>query len=123
MANEDVTLSSFRGRKNVVLVFYPLAFSGVCTRQLTQINQHGDRYSESDAQVLGRGVALHRRRLEPEEGDSATPHTSRKLSKRSVRKGYASECQVRKRLLVLRSATARKACVLVAGESRAAPWA
>jgi peroxiredoxin len=55
-ANEDVTLSSFRGRKNVVLVFYPLAFSGVCTRQLTQINQHGDRYSESDAQVLGVSV-------------------------------------------------------------------
>jgi mycoredoxin-dependent peroxiredoxin len=55
-ANEDVTLSSFRGRKNVVLVFYPGAFSSVCTRQLTQINEHGDRYAESDAQVLGVSV-------------------------------------------------------------------
>ena len=55
-ANEDVTLSSFRGRKNVVLVFFPLAFSGVCTKQLTQINQHGDRYAEGDAQVLGVSV-------------------------------------------------------------------
>lgn len=54
--NEDVTLSSFRGRKNVVLVFYPLAFSGVCTKQLTQINQHNDRYAEGDAQVLGVSV-------------------------------------------------------------------
>ncbi|HEX5299502.1 MAG TPA: redoxin domain-containing protein, partial [Streptosporangiaceae bacterium] len=26
-----VRLASFRGVKNVVLVFYPLAFSGVCT--------------------------------------------------------------------------------------------
>jgi mycoredoxin-dependent peroxiredoxin len=26
-----VKLSDFRGQKNVVLVFYPLAFSGVCT--------------------------------------------------------------------------------------------
>jgi mycoredoxin-dependent peroxiredoxin len=55
-ANEDVTLSSFRGKKNVVLVFFPLAFSGVCTKQLTQINQHGDRYAEGDAQVLGVSV-------------------------------------------------------------------
>ena len=29
-----VRLSSFRGTKNVVLVFYPLAFSGVCGREL-----------------------------------------------------------------------------------------
>jgi mycoredoxin-dependent peroxiredoxin len=29
-----VKLSSFRGQKNVVLVFYPLAFSGVCTGEL-----------------------------------------------------------------------------------------
>ena len=54
--NEDVTLSSFRGRRNVVLVFYPGAFSSVCTRQLTQINEHGDRYAEGDAQVLGVSV-------------------------------------------------------------------
>lgn len=29
-----VRLSGFRGDKNVVLVFYPLAFSGVCTGEL-----------------------------------------------------------------------------------------
>src|ERR1700679_807630 len=29
-----VRLSSFRGAKNVVLLFYPLAFSGVCTCEL-----------------------------------------------------------------------------------------
>jgi mycoredoxin-dependent peroxiredoxin len=29
-----VRLSSFRGSKNVVLVFYPLAFSGVCSGEL-----------------------------------------------------------------------------------------
>ena len=29
-----VRLTSFRGRKNVVLVFYPLAFSGVCSGEL-----------------------------------------------------------------------------------------
>ena len=28
---ESVTLSDFAGKKPVVLVFYPLSFSGVCT--------------------------------------------------------------------------------------------
>jgi peroxiredoxin len=55
-ANEDVTLSSFRGRKNVVLVFYPLAFSSNCTRQFTQVQDSSARYAESDAQVLGVSV-------------------------------------------------------------------
>lgn len=32
--NQDVTLSSFRGRAPVLLVFYPLAFSGTCSREL-----------------------------------------------------------------------------------------
>jgi peroxiredoxin len=53
---EDVTLSSFRERKNVVLVFFPLAFSGVCTKQLTAIAEHEGRYSDDDAQVIGVSV-------------------------------------------------------------------
>lgn len=32
-----VKLSGFRGRRNVVLIFYPLAFSGVCTGELCTI--------------------------------------------------------------------------------------
>src|SRR5262245_28851493 len=30
---QDVTLSAFRGQKNVVLLFVPLAFTGVCTNE------------------------------------------------------------------------------------------
>lgn len=33
----SVRLSDFRGQKNVVLVFYPLAFSGVCTSEMHAI--------------------------------------------------------------------------------------
>jgi peroxiredoxin len=54
--NEEVTLSSFRGRKNVVLVFYPAAFSGFCTTQLTQIGSEASRYAAGDAQVIGVSV-------------------------------------------------------------------
>ena len=32
---KPVRLSSFRGAKNVVLVFYPLAFSNVCSGELS----------------------------------------------------------------------------------------
>jgi mycoredoxin-dependent peroxiredoxin len=53
---EDVTLSSFRGNKNVVLAFYPLAFSPVCTDQLTQMGGNADKYAGSDAQVLAVSV-------------------------------------------------------------------
>ena len=44
------------GRKNVVLVFFPLAFSGVCTRQLTEIGSTGTATPQGDAQVLGVSV-------------------------------------------------------------------
>jgi len=32
-----VSLADFRGRKNVVVMFYPWAFSGVCTRELLEV--------------------------------------------------------------------------------------
>ena len=40
---QKVTLSGFRGARNVVLMFYPLAFTGTCTGELGAIR---DRYSE-----------------------------------------------------------------------------
>ncbi|TMD07828.1 MAG: peroxiredoxin [Chloroflexi bacterium] len=52
---KDVTLSSLRGR-NVVLMFYPLAFSGVCTKELRDIASAADRYSASNAEVLAVSV-------------------------------------------------------------------
>ena len=55
-AGEYVTLSSFRGAKNVVLMFYPLAFSGGCTRQFTDFSAHEGRYASEQAQVLGISV-------------------------------------------------------------------
>jgi mycoredoxin-dependent peroxiredoxin len=53
--NEEVTLSSFRGVKNVVVLFFPLAFSGVCTRQFTDLGRNEERYGP-DAVVLGISV-------------------------------------------------------------------
>ncbi|WP_067823208.1 peroxiredoxin [Actinomadura kijaniata] len=52
-----VKLSDFRGRKNVVLVFYPLAFSGVCTGELCAIRDELPTLVGDDAtQVLAVSV-------------------------------------------------------------------
>lgn len=55
-SGEEVSLSSFRGEKHVALMFYPLAFSGLCTRQFTDISAHEARYAGEQAQVLGVSV-------------------------------------------------------------------
>lgn len=48
----DVTLSSFRGDKNVLLVFYPFAFSGICTSELHEIRDDLGSFVGDDIQVL-----------------------------------------------------------------------
>lgn len=50
---QDVTLSEFRDRKAVALVFYPNAFSGVCTGELTGIRNRLDEFLTFDTEVLG----------------------------------------------------------------------
>jgi peroxiredoxin len=52
---QEVTLSSFRGH-NVVLIFYPLAFSSICTRELHDISGAADRYEAANGEVLGVSV-------------------------------------------------------------------
>jgi alkyl hydroperoxide reductase subunit AhpC len=47
-----VRLSSFRGVKNVVLVFYPLAFSGVCTGELCAIRDEFPEVNRDDVELL-----------------------------------------------------------------------
>ncbi len=53
---EDVTLSSYRGNKNVVLLFVPLAFTGVCTQELCSVRDNLNTYATLDAEVLGLSV-------------------------------------------------------------------
>jgi peroxiredoxin len=51
-----VKLSNFRGTKDVVLVFYPLAFSGVCTGELCTIRDELPTLGGDDVQVLAVSV-------------------------------------------------------------------
>lgn len=50
--NEEVTLSSFRGRKAVLLVFYPLAFTGICTGELCVVRDDLSTFQNDDVQVI-----------------------------------------------------------------------
>ncbi len=47
-----VKLSGFRGKKNVVLVFYPLAFSGVCSGELCAMRDEFPEASSDDIELL-----------------------------------------------------------------------
>jgi len=54
--NEERTLSAYRGDKNVLVVFYPLAFSGVCTGELDQLRDDLEDFQNADVQVLAISV-------------------------------------------------------------------
>ena len=50
-----VSLADFKG-KNVVVLFFPLAFTGVCTTELCNIRDNIGIYNATNAQVLGISV-------------------------------------------------------------------
>ena len=47
-----VRLSSFQGTKNVVIVFYPLAFSGVCSGELSALRDDFPEITREDVELL-----------------------------------------------------------------------
>jgi peroxiredoxin len=49
---QEVTLSDFRGKKNVVLLFYPFAFTGVCTGELCAIRDDLPEFENDDVETL-----------------------------------------------------------------------
>jgi peroxiredoxin len=54
-----VSLADYRGRNHVVLVFYPLAFSPVCSHQLPSIERAMARITARGGVVLGVSVDSH----------------------------------------------------------------
>jgi peroxiredoxin len=51
-SGEDVSLSDFRGRKNVLLAFFPLAFTGTCSKELACFSEDFDRFAARDVALL-----------------------------------------------------------------------
>ena len=49
---ESVTLSDYRGKKNVVVMFYPFAFTGICTGELCTIRDRRPDFINDTTEVL-----------------------------------------------------------------------
>jgi peroxiredoxin len=56
---QPVSLSDYRGKQNVLLVFYPLAFSPVCSHQLPEVQKALADFEALDTVVLGISVDSH----------------------------------------------------------------
>jgi mycoredoxin-dependent peroxiredoxin len=49
---QEVALSSFKGDKAVLVVFYPFAFSGICTGELCTVRDDLSSFQNDDVQIL-----------------------------------------------------------------------
>ena len=49
---EKVSLSSFKGQKNVVVIFYPFAFSGICTGELCALRDDLAPFQNDQVELL-----------------------------------------------------------------------
>src|SRR4051794_20444944 len=47
-----VTLSSFRGKQPVLLAFFPLAFTSVCTTELCSFSENFDKFAGHNVAIL-----------------------------------------------------------------------
>lgn len=52
-AGGKAKLSDFRGKKNVVLAFYPAAFTGGCTKEMTAYQANIAKFEGTETQVFG----------------------------------------------------------------------
>lgn len=52
----DVRLSDYLGKRNVVLLFFPLAFTGVCTKEMCDVSAGLNAYKALNAEVIGISV-------------------------------------------------------------------
>ena len=55
-SRKEVKLADFRGKKNVVIIFYPLDWSPTCTQEHACVVNEMKRFEQLDAQVLGISV-------------------------------------------------------------------
>jgi peroxiredoxin (alkyl hydroperoxide reductase subunit C) len=53
---QPVTLSDYRGAKNVLLVFFPLAFTGICQGELDEVRDNLTRYENDTTATLAISV-------------------------------------------------------------------
>lgn len=53
---ETVHLADFKGKKPVVIVFYPLSFSGICTGELCELRDNFAKFENDNVELLAISV-------------------------------------------------------------------
>ena len=51
-SGKDVSLSSFRGKRNVLVAFFPLAFTGTCSKELICFTEDFDQFADNGVEIL-----------------------------------------------------------------------
>jgi len=51
-ADQDVSLASFRGKQPVLIAFFPLAFTGTCTKELCAFTDEFDQFAGTGVAIL-----------------------------------------------------------------------
>lgn len=54
--NQEVTLSDFRGKKNVLLVFFPMAFTGTCEGELSMVRDRLPDFTNEQSEFIAVSV-------------------------------------------------------------------
>lgn len=54
--NQPVSLSDYRGRKNVLLIFFPLAFTGTCQGELCRVRDELPKFENDGTAVVAISV-------------------------------------------------------------------
>ncbi|AEE88178.1 bacterioferritin comigratory protein [Francisella cf. novicida Fx1] len=70
--NEEVSLSDFKGKKNVLIYFYPKAMTPGCTTQSIGLSSINEKLTELDTVVLGISPDAPKRLKKFEERDNLT---------------------------------------------------
>ncbi|MEE9239776.1 MAG: redoxin domain-containing protein [bacterium] len=55
-AGDNIKLSDYKGKKNVLLCFYPFDFSPTCSEQMPVYSAQAERFEKANCQVLGISV-------------------------------------------------------------------
>jgi peroxiredoxin len=108
-----VRLSDFRGEKNVVLLFYPFAFTGVCTGELCDIRDNLPSFVNADTQVLAVSAdSIHSLRVYAEQEGFEYPLLSDFWPHGNVSRAYGvfdeeKGCAVRGTFIIDKQGTVR----------------
>lgn len=54
--DNKIKLSDFKGKKNVVLFFFPLAFSPVCSREMPTFEKYYESFANKDTEIFAISV-------------------------------------------------------------------